>query len=112
MSQPLPKIVETSIFTKQVERLLRFEEYLALQSFLARHPDAGNLIPGTKGLRKLRWRTTGRGKRGGVRVIYYWASREGMILMLYMYSKTERSDLTPAQLEILRRVVEEELGGG
>ncbi len=104
----LPQIVETPIFTKQVEQYLDFEEYRALQVFLAINPRLGVLIPGSGGLRKLRWSKGGRGKSGGIRVIYYWAPRHGTILMLYMFGKNERSDLTPSQLRILRRVVEEE----
>jgi len=64
-------------------------------------PDAGDLIPGGGGLRKIRWSAQGRGKRGGVRVIYYWAVRQEQILMLLMYAKNERDDLTVEQLKVL-----------
>ncbi len=59
-------------------------------------------------MRKLRWAAQGRGKRGGVRVIYYWAVVQDKILMLFMYAKNEQDDLTPDQLKVLRRIVEEE----
>ena len=71
-------------------------------------PDAGDLIPGGGGLRKIRWSAQGRGKRGGVRVIYYWAVRQEQILMLLIYAKNERDDLTVEQLKVLRRIIEEE----
>jgi mRNA-degrading endonuclease RelE of RelBE toxin-antitoxin system len=69
---------------------------------------AGAVIPGSGGLRKVRWSPAGRGKRGGVRVIYYWAVAQERILMLLVYSKNERDDLSADQMRILRRVVEAE----
>lgn len=101
-------IIETSLFTKQVQKLLSDEEYQSLQSALVRRPDAGNLIRGSGGLRKVRWTTQGRGKRGGSRVIYYWAVSEEQILMLLIYPKNIRDDLSRDQLRILRKIVEAE----
>lgn len=68
----------------------------------------GDIIPGSGGLRKIRWAISGRGKRGGVRAIYYWRVRQDQILMLFMYSKTEKDDLTTQQLQVLREIVEKE----
>ncbi|MDI6770899.1 MAG: type II toxin-antitoxin system RelE/ParE family toxin [Anaerolineales bacterium] len=100
--------VETSIFTRQVQKLLTDDEYRELQKALVNRPDAGALIVGSGGLRKLRWAKQGRGKRGGVRVIYYWAVSPEQILMLFMYPKGERDDLTSAQIKMLKQIVEEE----
>lgn len=107
LSRPM-LIVETSVFTRQVQALLRDEEYRLLQLHLAGQPDAGAVIRGTGGLRKVRWSVGARGKRGGVRVIYYRSAGLDRILMLLIYSKSEREDLTPEQLRILRRIVEVE----
>ena len=101
-------IVETSIFTRQVQDLLSDDEYRNLQTTLAKRPDAGALIEGSGGLRKVRWALAGRGKRGGVRVIYYWEVKAERLLMLLIYAKMEQADLTPSQVAILRRIVEEE----
>ena len=68
--------IESSLFTRQVLELLPDDEYSELQKALSRHPDAGDLIRGTGGLRKLRWKRPGTGKSGGVRVIYYWLSAD------------------------------------
>jgi len=89
-------IVETSIFTRQVQSLLDNDDYRRLQTILVFHPDAGDLISGSGGLRKIRWGREGRGKRGGIWVIYYWTVKQERILMLLMYSKNEQDDLTPA----------------
>lgn len=101
-------IIETSIFTNQVQALLSLEEYRKLQMALMLRPYLGTVIPGSGGLRKVRWSLSGRGKRGGVRTIYYWAVASDQILMLLMYAKNERDDLTPTQLKVLRKIVEEE----
>ena len=68
----------------------------------------GALIPGTGGLRKIRWQGSGRGKRGGIRAIYYWAGQVDVLLMLLAYPKNEREDLTPEQKKILATLVREE----
>ena len=101
-------IIETSIFTRQVQILLKDDDYRRLQTILVIRRDAGDLIPGGGGLRKLRWGSHGRGKRGGLRVIYYWAVQQECILMLMMYAKSEKDDLTAEQLKVLRRIIEEE----
>ena len=101
-------IIETSIFTRQIEKVLDDEEYRALQTLLISRPDAGKVIVGSGGIRKARWAASGRGKRGSARVIYYWAVRRDHILMLLIYQKNEQDDLTPAQLQRLRQIVEKE----
>ena len=102
------QFIETSIFTRQVTALLSDEEYSQLQIALSAHPDMGAIIPHSGGLRKVRWSMIGRGKRGGVRAIYYWIVVENQILMLFMYPKNEKDDLTPQQLKVLREIVEKE----
>ena len=101
-------IIETSVFTRQVDTLLSDEVYRKLQAALVGKPTLGSLIRGSGGLRKVRWGLPGMGKRGGVRVIYYWAVNEEQLFMLLVYPKSERDDLTPTQLRILRKLVEEE----
>ena len=78
------------------------DEYAGLQTFLAERPDAGSVIRGSGGIRKLRWAGSGRGKRGGLRVIYYWWVAKERISMLLMYSKNEQDDLSSDQLKQLR----------
>jgi mRNA-degrading endonuclease RelE of RelBE toxin-antitoxin system len=102
------EIVETSIFNRQVLELLSDDEYSKLQLALVNSPTLGTVIPGSGGLRKVRWTFGSRGKRGGTRVIYYWAVGQDTLLMLYMFSKGERDDLSPLQIRALRQVVEEE----
>lgn len=98
--------IETPIFTEDVKALLSDEQYGGLQEFLANYPDYGDLIPGTGGLRKIRWALPGRGKRGGARVVYFWRVSESQILMLAIYGKGEKVDLTPADKKQLRKIVE------
>jgi hypothetical protein len=100
--------IETTVFTRRILELMSDDEYRALQIFLSAKPDAGDLIPGSGGLRKVRWRSGTTGKRGGVRLIYYWVVHRETILFLFAFRKNERSDLTPDQLRFLRRIVEEE----
>ena len=101
-------IVEVRGFTARFCDLLPDEEYRLLQLELIRDPEAGRVIPGTGGLRKLRWAVGGRGKRGGARVIYFWHRKSQHLLMLFVYPKNERSDLTAAQRRALRQIVERE----
>jgi hypothetical protein len=75
---------------------------------LVLRPEQGAVIPGSGGLRKLRWSAEGRGKRGGLRVIYYWVTADDMCYMLYVYAKNEQGDLTASQIRTLARLVREE----
>lgn len=101
--------VETPVFSNQLYGLLDDDDYRALQLALALRPEQGALIRGTGGLRKLRWATPGKGKRGGLRVIYYWGAAEEVIYLLFLYPKAQQKDLTPDQLRRLKQVVEEDL---
>jgi len=87
---------------------MKDEEYQDLQNTLVTHPEEGKLIQGSGGLRKIRWGIASRGKRGGVRAIYYFANSKNQIFMLMVYAKNERSDLTKEQLSLLKKVVERE----
>jgi mRNA-degrading endonuclease RelE of RelBE toxin-antitoxin system len=100
--------VETPIFTKEVRTLLSDEQYRGLQGALLLRPEQGALIKGSGGLRKIRWGAPGRGKRGGIRVIYYWHEGEEKFYMLFAYPKGTQDDLTPRQLRLLRQAVREE----
>jgi len=101
------ELIETPIFTKKMTDILSDDEYRDMQWILAVNPEAGPVIPGCGGLRKLRWRVSGKGKRGGVRVIYYVYARDQKIYLLYMYKKSEREDLTHKQLRILKEYVKD-----
>jgi len=101
-------IIETTFFTRQIQRLLSDDEYRQLQADLVNHPEQGEIIQGSGGLRKTRWSVQGRGKRGGIRVIYYWVVNQDQILMLMAYVKNEQENLTPEQVKILRQIVESE----
>lgn len=101
-------IIETAIFTRRINELLSDDEYRLLQAELVDRPDWGKIIPGSGGLRKLRWALPGRGKSGGARIIYYWVVERDIILMLYAYAKNELTDLTPPQAKALRKIVEDE----
>ena len=101
-------IIETSVFTKRIQQLMSDDLYRELQNTLVAFPEAGEIIQGSAGLRKVRWKTDGKGKRGSVRIIYYFASKENQIFMLLVYAKNEHNDLTKNQLSLLRKVVERE----
>ncbi|WP_372810522.1 type II toxin-antitoxin system RelE/ParE family toxin [Litorivivens sp.] len=99
-------IIETSIFTKRIKELMSDDDYKELQESLVNRPDMGAVIPGSGGLRKMRWRLEGRGKSGGVRVIYYWLTEDEQVLMLYVYPKSEQDNLTAEQTKVLKVIVE------
>lgn len=101
-------IIETPIFTRRIQVMLSDEEYRLLQAHLVNKPDVGKVIPGSGGMRKLRWSAKGHGKRGGIRVIYYWFMSKDIILLLFAYSKNEQDDLTKEQLRQLKKIIERE----
>ena len=100
--------IETPIFTDEIRRLLPEEEYRHLQHELLFRPDAGHLIPGSGGLRKLRWQRPGTGKRGGLRIIYYF-DPPAVAYMLFPYKKNVQENLSPRQLKYLRNLIKEYL---
>ena len=102
--------LETPIFTRRIKQLVDDDQYRELQLRLLAHPDAGDLIPRSGGLRKIRVGLAGRGKRGGARVIYYWMTARSQIFMLLAYAKNEQDDLSDEQLKMLRALVREEFG--
>jgi len=98
--------VESPIFTRIISELMDDEGYRDLQDSLIQNPEVGDVIPGGGGLRKMRWRVAGRGKRGGSRVIYYWVAANDELRMLYAYRKNAQENLSKDQLKTLRRIIE------
>lgn len=101
--------IETSIFTRQIKDLISDDHLGLLQEWIVRSPIAGNLIKGSGGCRKLRWRTAATGKRGGIRVIYYWMKEYDQVLLLFAYAKSRTDDLSQAQIKILGEIVKLEI---
>lgn len=99
------QFIESPVYSEQIDALLSAEEHRQLQLHLLAQPDRGDLVKGSGGLRKLRWAGSGRGKRGGLRVIYYlW--RGDTAFLLLAYPKNQQEDLTPAQAKILKNLIE------
>ena len=105
------EFIEAPTFTAIVAGYLEDDEYRALQLFLAGDPEAGDVMPGTGGFRKLRWadRRRGKGKRGGLRVIYYHLSADAQIWLMTLYDKDEMADLSAAEKRALKAALEAEL---
>lgn len=99
--------IETSAFSKLLVQYLNDDEYRALQSHLMVHPDAGAIIRNSGGVRKARWAAGGKGKSGGVRVIYYWVTADAQIVLLTMYAKGEQENLSAAELKRVVKIIEE-----
>jgi hypothetical protein len=94
--------VETKLFTRLVQEHLSDDEYSALQRALIADPEAGAVIPGSGGVRKLHWGAGGRGKRGGIRVIYFLRTRQGQIWMLTLYPKNVTENIPAHVLKQIR----------
>ena len=99
--------VEAPLFTRLVGEYLTDGEYAALQQALSQNPELGNVIPGSGGVRKLRWGTRARGKRGGVRVIYFVRNEAGVIWMLTIYAKNVAETISSHVLRRIRREIED-----
>ena len=102
---------EAPAFTRHVARYWTDEQYRRVQQELAVHPETGDVMPGTGGFRKLRWSDPrrGKGRRGGVRLIYYYFASEQQIWLMTIYGKDELSDLTASERKALRLAVADEL---
>jgi len=103
--------VETSLFSKLLGRYLDDEEYRLLQNYIVDRPDVGDLIRGSGGVRKVRWAAGSKGKSGGVRVIYYWAKSAEQTILLTIYGKGEKENLSADDLSKIVRLLEELLDG-
>ncbi len=98
--------IELQPFAAVRDKYLSDEEFAELQSYLAMHPEAGDVIPRSGGCRKLRWSAEGRGKRGGIRVIYFLRLRPGQIVLVTMYAKNVRENIDPGILKRLKEAFE------
>jgi mRNA-degrading endonuclease RelE of RelBE toxin-antitoxin system len=104
------EFIESPIFSAYVYDYLTDEEYGALQEFLCEQPEFGDVVPGSGGVRKLRWARKGRGKSGGARVCYYFRDRAGQIVLLTIYAKNVRATLPGHILKALKQELEHEDG--
>jgi hypothetical protein len=98
-------IAETSSYTRMAEKLFSEEERNGVVDFLAENPKAGDLMEGTGGIRKLRWRRNHKGSRGGVRVIYYFHNETMPLYLLTLFGKGEKENLTKAERNALASLV-------
>jgi hypothetical protein len=98
-------VVETARFLKDVRPLLSNSEREELVAFVGANPEAGEIIPETGGVRKIRWALAGRGKRGGARVIYYWHNERLPLFLLAAYGKSEKANLSKAERNSMKRLV-------
>jgi hypothetical protein len=102
------RFIETPVFTRRITAFASDEDYRRLQQALLRRPTQGDVIEGTGGVRKLRWGEVGRGKRGSLRIIYYWHEQRMLFLMLFVYRKSEQKDLSADQRKALATAVRQE----
>lgn len=104
------EFIEAPAFTRYLSDYLDDEEYRALQKQLGLSPDVGDVIPGTGGFRKIHWadKRRGKGRRGGLRVIYYHFAADDQIWLMTLYGKDEAADLTPGEKKALKAAIEGE----
>lgn len=105
------EFIEAPAFTRHVHEYLDDEGYGALQERLAANPTLGDVMPGTGGFRKLRWvdPRRGKGRRGGLRIIYFYFESDQQVWMMTLYGKDEAADLTPSQKKALKAALDAEL---
>lgn len=99
------EFIETPQFEKVRESYFDDLEFHMLQLHLIDRPDAGDVIIGTGGARKVRWGGSGRGKSGGTRVIYYWITKDHQILLITAYAKNEAADISPAAKKAIKKMI-------
>ena len=99
--------VETKLFSRAIGAYLTDDEFAAVQMFIAINPDAGPIIKGSGGVRKLRWAKSGKGKRGGIRIIYYALPDHGEIWLLTVYSKAVRDSIPASILRAIKEQLDE-----
>jgi hypothetical protein len=99
-------VVETTLFQRQWPLYLTEEERGEFAAYIAEKPTAGDVIPESGGIRKVRWKRAGSGKSGGVRVIYFTRNAQGEVVLLTLYAKSKTDNLTGATLKEIRRVLE------
>ena len=99
------EFIESTEFSSIRENYFDDSQFHMLQLYLMDRPDAGDIIKGSGGVRKLRWGLQGSGKRSGVRVIYYWITKNQQILFLAAYAKNEASDLSRDAIKTMREIV-------
>jgi hypothetical protein len=104
------ELIEAPAFTRYLHDYLDDEQYQALQTVLVNHPETGDVMPGTGGFRKMRWSDPerGKGRRGGLRLIYYYFPAEQQIWLMTLYGKNESADLSPAEKKALKAAIERE----
>jgi len=98
-------VVEMETFLNRAEAILRDSERADLIAYLASNPEAGKVVPGTGGARKLRWAAKGAGKRGGARTVYYYHSDAIPLFLLDIYAKNEKANLSEADKRALKRLL-------
>ena len=102
------EFIETPFFTGAVLRYLTDDDYAKLQGHMNAHPESGAVVPGSGGVRKLRWGMTGRGKRGGLRVIYYLRRRPDQIWMLTLYGKNAQENIPAHLLRQMKEAIDDD----
>ena len=98
-------VVETEEFLNRSKAILTETERSLLVAHLGTNPEAGQLVPGTGGVRKIRWATPGQGKRGGARVIYYYHNKRLPLFLLSTYAKNRKANLSKAERNAMKRLV-------
>jgi len=107
MSEQIVRVLRLEIFSKRAKKLFTEAEIEELAKYLSQNPEKGDVIPGMKGLRKLRWSLGNQGKRGGSRVIYYYHNPESLILLLSAYAKSQQEDMDATEKKMLKAILEQ-----